>query len=106
MLFASSKFFVFKKLEIPLVWEGEGINEKGINPDSRSILIEIDPYYFRPTEVGLLIGDPSKAHEKLAWKPEYDLQALIKDMMMSDIKLFKRDDFLKKGGFTTLNYFE
>ncbi|MDX5477569.1 MAG: GDP-mannose 4,6-dehydratase, partial [Cyclobacteriaceae bacterium] len=69
-------------------------------------IIKVDPKYFRPTEVDLLIGDPSKSMTKLGWKPEYDLKALIADMMQSDIQLFKQDEYLLKGGFKTLNYFE
>jgi GDPmannose 4,6-dehydratase len=71
-----------------------------------SKILQVDPQYFRPTEVDLLIGDPTKAKAKLGWEPEYDIEGLIADMMQSDIKLFKRDAYLRKGGFKTLNYFE
>ena len=69
-------------------------------------LVGVDPRYFRPTEVELLIGDPTKSKTKLGWKPEYDLPALVKDMMQSDIKLMQKDAFLRDNGFKTLNYFE
>ena len=69
-------------------------------------VVKVDAKYFRPTEVDLLIGDASKAFEKLGWKPKYDLQALVTDMMKSDLHLVKKDEYLKKGGFATLNYFE
>ncbi|MDP2338094.1 MAG: GDP-mannose 4,6-dehydratase [Bacteroidota bacterium] len=69
-------------------------------------IVSVDPQYFRPTEVDLLIGDPTKANTKLGWKPQYDLQSLITDMMLSDIKLMKKDAWLKEGGYRTLNYFE
>lgn len=69
-------------------------------------IVRVDPKYFRPTEVDLLIGDPTKSMTKLGWKPEYDLKALIADMMKSDVKLFKQDEYLRNGGFRTLNYFE
>lgn len=69
-------------------------------------VVFVDPRYFRPTEVDLLIGDPSKSHEKLGWKPKYDLPALVEDMMNSDIKLMKKQDHLKEGGFEPKNYFE
>lgn len=69
-------------------------------------LIAVDPKYFRPTEVDLLIGDPTKAMTKLGWKPRYDLQGLITDMMQSDIHLMKKDAWLRQGGYRTLNYFE
>jgi len=69
-------------------------------------IVAVDPQYFRPTEVELLIGDPTKAHEKLGWKPEYDLKGLVEDMMQSDIQLMKKDAYLRDGGFRTMNYFE
>jgi GDPmannose 4,6-dehydratase len=69
-------------------------------------LVAVDPLYFRPTEVDLLIGDNSKAKEKLGWSPEYDLQALIADMMASDVNLMKKDQYLRNGGYAIFNYFE
>jgi len=71
-----------------------------------SPIIAVDPKYFRPTEVDLLIGDPTKAMTQLGWKPRYDLQGLITDMMQSDIHLMKKDAYLREGGYRTLNYFE
>ena len=79
------------------------IETKVTNKDE---IVVVDPQYFRPTEVDLLIGDPTKSQTVLGWKPEYDLKALIEDMMRSDIKLFKRDAYLKEGGFKVMNYFE
>ncbi|MHC1704323.1 MAG: GDP-mannose 4,6-dehydratase [Tenuifilaceae bacterium] len=70
------------------------------------ILVKVDPRYFRPTEVELLIGDPSKAKTKLNWQPEYSLNELVKEMVASDLKQMKKERYLKEGGFTTLNYFE
>jgi GDPmannose 4,6-dehydratase len=69
-------------------------------------VLAVDPCYFRPTEVDLLIGDPTKAKTKLGWECKYDLQGLIKEMMQSDLKLMQKDQYLKAGGYTTLNYFE
>ena len=69
-------------------------------------LVFVDPKYFRPTEVDLLIGDPTKSKEKLGWKPKYDLPGLVEDMMSSDIRLMQKQDYLKTGGFDTQNYFE
>ena len=69
-------------------------------------VVEVDSRYFRPTEVDLLIGDPTKANTKLGWKPEYNLDELIKEMMQSDLELMKKDTYLKEGGFKTLNYYE
>jgi len=71
-----------------------------------NLVVSVDPQYFRPTEVELLIGDASKARNQLGWQPEYDLDALVTDMMQSDIKLFKKDACLKENGYTPLNYFE
>ena len=87
----------------------ERVAELGLNRDALSFgktVVKIDPKYFRPTEVDLLIGDATKAREKLGWKPRYDLQALVSDMIQSDLHQVKKDDYLKKGGFKTLNYFE
>jgi GDPmannose 4,6-dehydratase len=81
----------------------------GLNMDNLKFgqtVVKVDAKYFRPTEVDLLIGDASKAFEKLGWKPKYDLQALVTDMVKSDLHLVKKDEYLKKGGFNTLNYFE
>jgi len=69
-------------------------------------IVSVDPKYFRPTEVDLLIGDPSKSKSKLGWEPKYDLNGLIQDMMQSDVKLMKKDAWLREGGYRTLNYFE
>jgi GDPmannose 4,6-dehydratase len=70
------------------------------------VLVKIDPAYFRPTEVDLLIGDPSKAQKKLGWTPKYDLAMLVEDMMTSDLKLFKKDLHLLQAGHTVLNQVE
>lgn len=96
----------FGELGITLRWEGEGVNEKGINCATNEIIVEVDPKYFRPTEVELLIGNPAKAERELGWKHKYDLAALVKDMVQSDLKLFQRDQYLKDGGHKIFNYFE
>ena len=105
----------FAEVGIKLEFKGEGEAEKGfvLSCDLPEYQLEIgkevvsvDPKYFRPTEVDLLIGDATKAKEKLGWVPEYDLQDLVKDMMESDLKLMKKDQYLKEGGFYTYNYFE
>jgi GDPmannose 4,6-dehydratase len=105
----------FAEVGIELEIKGEGIDEKGFvkscsNPDYQITIgkevLAVDPQYFRPTEVDLLIGDPTKAKTKLGWECRYDLALLVKDMMQSDLKLMKKDQYLKEGGYTTLNYFE
>ncbi len=74
----------FGEVGIQLTWEGEGVHEVGKHAETGEVLIQIDPKYFRPTEVDLLIGDPTKANTKLGWKPEFDLEALVKDMIQGD----------------------
>lgn len=104
----------FNELGIEVEFRGEGINEKGYikkcNGDFQlqigKEVVSVDERYFRPTEVDLLIGDASKAREKLGWIPEYDLSALIKDMVQSDLKLMQKDKYLKDGGYKILSYFE
>ena len=93
----------FKEVDIEIVWTGEGVNEKGFDKATGNVLVEIDPKYFRPTEVDLLIGDPSKAQKELGWKHKHDLASLCKDMVKADMKLFKRDEYLKLGGHDILN---
>ena len=100
---------------IEIVFQGQGKNEKGIvvscsNPayqlDIGKEVITVDTSYFRPTEVDLLIGDATKARTQLGWVPEYTLEQLINEMMESDLKLMTKDQYLKDGGHTTMNYFE
>ncbi len=69
-------------------------------------IVKIDPMYFRPTEVDLLIGDPAKSQQVLGWKPKYDLPGLVADMMASDVKLFQKESYLRNGGYRILNFFE
>ncbi|SIT79082.1 GDP-mannose 4,6-dehydratase [Pontibacter indicus] len=105
----------FAHVGIELEFKGEGVEEKGYvvacnNPEYQveigKEVVCVDPNYFRPTEVELLIGDATKSKEKLGWTPKYDLQALVTDMMQNDIELFKRDTYLMEGGHRILNYHE
>ena len=105
----------FAELGIDLEFKGQGVTEKAYVAACHNSayqleigkeVLAVDPKYFRPTEVDLLIGDPTKANEKLGWIPEYDLADLVKDMMESDVKLMKKEQFLKEGGYQTMNYFE
>jgi len=118
----------FDHIGFTLRWEGEGINEVGIldsidqhkyqvatgySPDSyqvsnllNSTIVKVDPRYFRPTEVEILIGDPTKSNTKLGWKPEYDLAGLVEEMMVSDIKLFQKDLHLVEKGHQVLKQAE
>jgi len=98
----------FAELGIDIEFRGEGVHEKGFvkaatHPDHPvevgKEVVAVDPTYFRPTEVDLLIGDPTKAHTQLGWKPKYDLPMLVNDMVSSDVLLFKREKLLKESGF-------
>lgn len=81
-----------------------GLNDEFLKPGT--VVVQVDEKYFRPTEVDLLLGDPTKANTQLGWIPKYDLPALVQDMVHSDLHLMKKDEYLKQGGFKTLNYFE
>ncbi len=114
------------EIGLEITFKGEGGEEKGyISAVDERVFIEkagekylerikgltepvvaVDPAYFRPTEVDLLIGDPTKSKTVLGWEPKYDLNGLIREMMQSDIKLMKKDAWLKDGGYTVMNYFE
>ena len=96
----------FKEIGITIFWNGFGIEEKGYNRETGDLLVEIDSKYFRPNEVDLLLGDYSKAKEKLGWTPKTSIEELIKDMVKSDIELFEKDRYLKKGGFKIHNTYE
>ncbi|WP_316802146.1 GDP-mannose 4,6-dehydratase [Pedobacter nototheniae] len=113
----------FAELGIEIEFSGKDEHEKGVIIDVDEVLagqldikvdflkpgmtiVRVDPKYFRPTEVDLLLGDPTKSKTQLGWQPKYDLQALVKDMAHADLQLMKKDEYLKKGGFKTLNYFE
>ncbi len=105
----------FEEAGIEVDFIGKGIEEKAVikkchNKDFQlpigKEVLSIDPRYFRPTEVDLLVGDASKAKNKLGWVPKYDLKALVNDMMQSDLKLMQKEQYLKEGGYRIKNYFE
>jgi len=96
----------FKEVGIEIEWKGNAEKEKGINKANGKTLVEIDPKYYRPTEVDLLVGDASKAKEKLGWTPKLTVEELIKEMVKSDVELFKRDKYLLEGGHSVLNFHE
>lgn len=117
----------FDEVGLEIVFSGEGVHETGrlsyINEDKfvRCVgesylptiktligqdVVAVDPAYFRPTEVDLLLGDPTKSHEKLGWFPKYELKDIVADMVECDVKLMKQDAYLKEGGYKILNYFE
>lgn len=96
----------FSEVEIKIDWKGEGINEKGIDNKTGRILVEIDTRYFRPSEVDVLVGDPSKAAICLGWKPKVQLNQLIKMMVSHDVNLAEKEQYLKQGGFGIKNNYE
>lgn len=96
----------FAEVGITLDWQGKGENEKGIDKATGKVLVEIDPKYYRPAEVDLLVGDASKAKNKLGWTPTYTVEALCKEMVQADLELFRRDKYLLEGGHKILNYKE
>lgn len=105
----------FRYCGIELEFKGDGAQEKGYIASCSNAeyqvaigqeVVAVDPRYFRPTEVDLLLGNPTKANTKLGWIPEYDLPMLVDDMMKSDLKLVTKDVYLKEGGYKILSYFE
>lgn len=96
----------FKEVGIDLEWKGTGIDEKAFDAKTGKVLIEIDPKYFRPTEVELLIGDPTKARTQLGWTHKHSLDQLVHDMVKADVALFTRDRYLMDGGHKVMNYNE
>jgi GDPmannose 4,6-dehydratase len=107
--------FAFGEVGIELEFKGKGVHEKAYvtacNHKDFQIkigkeVLSVDPSYFRPTEVDLLIGDPSKAKNKLGWVPEHDLASLVKDMMEGDVSLMKKDVILLKAGHEVLKQAE
>ncbi|MBO9153279.1 GDP-mannose 4,6-dehydratase [Chitinophaga sp. GCM10012297] len=105
----------FAEVGVELEFKGSGVNEVGVVRSSThkdfqleagQEVVAIDPRYFRPTEVDLLIGDPTKAQTLLGWKPEYDLASLVKEMVAADVELFRREKLLKDAGYKVLNQFE
>lgn len=96
----------FAELGMQLEWKGEGVNEKGFDKKSGKALVEVDPVYFRPAEVDLLVGDATKAKEKLGWVPKHTVEELCKEMVQADLELFKRDKYLLEGGHKVMNFHE
>jgi len=96
----------FSRAGIPITWKGEGVKEKGINADSGDVLVRIDPRYFRPTEVEYLLGDFSKAREKLGWMPKTSLDELIRVMIEKDLAEAERDQLCYERGFKVFNFEE
>ena len=105
----------FAEVGVEVSFSGEGVDEIGTvtacnDPEYQlpigQVVVKVNPAYFRPTEVELLIGDPTKCKEKLKWEPKYDLAALVSEMVSADVNLFKRDKYLLKGGHKVFSYKE
>lgn len=95
-----------KELGISITWQGEGVNEKGIDDETGKTIVEVDPRYFRPAEVETLLGDPSKAKNQLGWQPKTTFTQLVREMVVSDLKDAERDHLCERKGFRTFNYHE
>lgn len=93
----------FKEVDMELTWSGNGVDEKGTDKKTGKVIVEVDPKYFRPAEVDLLIGDYSKAKQKLGWEPTHTVEQLCKEMVASDVELFKRDKLLTQHGHKVLS---
>jgi GDPmannose 4,6-dehydratase len=96
----------FAEIDVNLEWTGQGVNEKGIDAQTGIIRVEVDPRYFRPTEVDTLLGDPSKAKRKLGWSPKTTLKEMVKEMVKEDLITAERDQLCKQEGYRVFNHFE
>lgn len=94
-----------KELDLSIRWEGQGVDEKGYD-DNGKCIVQVDPRYFRPTEVETLLGDPSKAKQKLGWVPKISFSELVSEMVKEDYKSAQRDELVKKHGFQAMDYHE
>jgi len=98
--------FAYEYLGKSIRWEGEGVDEKGYDSETGQCVVAVDSRYFRPTEVETLLGDPSKAKEKLGWEPKITLQEMVHEMMEADLQSAKRDALVKEHGFAAFDYHE
>ncbi|MCI5146870.1 MAG: NAD-dependent epimerase/dehydratase family protein, partial [Candidatus Electrothrix sp. AR3] len=94
------------ELGMSIDWQGTGLEEVGIEQRSGKTIVRIDPRYFRPTEVETLLGDPSKAKEKLGWEPKISFAEMVQEMIVEDLKLAERDQVVRQKGYRAYNYFE
>ncbi|MDA3789948.1 MAG: GDP-mannose 4,6-dehydratase [Desulfobacula sp.] len=95
-----------KELNIDITWKGKGVDEKGFDKKTNNQIVAVDPKYFRPTEVETLLGDPSKAKQKLGWEPKITFQELVTEMVQQDLIEAKKDHLCQTHGFNTFNYNE
>ena len=98
--------FAADYLSIKIRWEGTGIQEKGYDEQTDKLIVAVDKRYFRPTEVETLLGDPSKAKQKLGWEPKITLEQMVHEMMENDLNIAKRDELIRQHGYETFDYNE
>ncbi len=96
----------FSEIGLSMEWQGSGVDEKGIISKTGKILVEVDPRYFRPTEVDTLLGDPSKAKEKLGWEAKTTVEEMVAEMVKEDLRGAEKDELCKREGYRVFNYFE
>lgn len=94
-----------KELNMPISWQGQGVNETGTDSNGK-VMVKVDPRYFRPTEVETLLGDPTKAKQKLGWTPKITFQELVSEMVQADYKSAQRDELVKQHGYQAMDYHE
>ena len=94
-----------KELDMHITWQGQGVNETGTDASGK-VIVKVDPRYFRPTEVETLLGDPTKAKQKLGWTPKITFQELVAEMVQADYKSAQRDELVKKHGYQAMDYHE
>ena len=96
----------FKEVGIEIKWSGRGVEEEGIDRSTGQVLVKVDPRYFRPAEVAVLLGDAAKMRSLLGWEPKVKFKQLVRLMVKADLEIAERDVHLKNGGFTVINYYE
>lgn len=98
--------WAFAEVGVKIEWKGSGKDEKGYNTETGKCIVEVDSRYFRPAEVDLLLGDPTKAETHLGWKRAYTIAEMVTEMIKSDIELFRKEEILKKHGYEILSQYE
>ena len=96
----------FREVDVRLEWRGSGVDEKGVDAKTGRVLVEVDPRYFRPTEVDTLLGDPTKAREKLGWEAKTSLEDMVSEMVREDVQQAQRDELCQREGYRVFNYHE
>lgn len=93
------------EIDLKITWKGQGVDEVGMDQQGR-VIVRVDPRYFRPSEVATLLGDATKAREKLGWVPKTSFKSLVTEMMQGDLNAAKRDELIKRHGFAAYDYHE